>query len=237
MHRQKPPFLSHRTVVKHTGENRMKAKEFTGLFERFSKVMEENRRYLIQLDSVVGDGDLGLTMDDGFKAAYRAVRDSEENDIGKLLYGAGKAMSVAVPSTMGTLMASGWMQAGKAFRGADEIQIDQMADIFAAYLEGVAGRGKAKPGEKTFLDGLAPAVDAMKEALENGKNAVEVAEAASEGAAQGFRNTTTMIAVHGRAATRGAASRELEDPGAAVAMLMMQAYRDWVRDTHDCLPC
>ena len=78
----------------------MKAKEFTGLFERFSKVMEENRRYLIQLDSVVGDGDLGLTMDDGFKAAYRAVRDSEENDIGKLLYGAGKAMSVAVPSTM-----------------------------------------------------------------------------------------------------------------------------------------
>ena len=62
----------------------MKAKEFTGLFERFSKVMEENRRYLIQLDSVVGDGDLGLTMDDGFKAAYHAVRDSEESDIGPI---------------------------------------------------------------------------------------------------------------------------------------------------------
>ena len=72
---------------------------------------------LINLDSIVGDGDLGLTMSDGFVAAYKAVAESEETDAGRILYNAGKAMSTAVPSTMGTLMASGLMQAGKVLKG------------------------------------------------------------------------------------------------------------------------
>ncbi len=205
----------------------MKAEDLKGLFRKLSEVMEENRKYLIKLDSVVGDGDLGLTMGDGFLAAYEAVSPTDESDIGKLLYSAGKAMSVAVPSTMGTLMASGWMQAGKALKGKTEIGEEDMADIFAAYLEGVSNRGKAKVGDKTFLDGLAPAVEAMRRAVQEKKSGKEMASAAYEAAKQGFQNTTTMVAVHGRAATRGEASRELEDPGAAVAMLMMQAYRDW----------
>lgn len=206
----------------------MKAKDLEGLFQKLSEVMEENKKYLIKLDSVVGDGDLGLTMADGFKAANDAVAAGGESDIGKLLYGAGKAMSVAVPSTMGTLMASGWMQAGKVMKGTQEVDSKGLADIFAAYLEGVANRGKAKVGDKTFLDGLSPAVEAMRGALEAGKNDKEMAELAYEAAAQGFQNTTTMVAVHGRAATRGEESRKLEDPGAAVAMLMMQAFRDWI---------
>lgn len=74
-----------------------------------AEVMQENRENLIQLDSIVGDGDLGLTMSDGFKAASESIQNTDETDIGKLLYMAGKAMSVAVPSTMGTLMASGLM--------------------------------------------------------------------------------------------------------------------------------
>ncbi len=205
----------------------MKAEDLKGLFRKLSEVMEENRKYLIKLDSVVGDGDLGLTMGDGFLAAYEAVSSAGESDIGKLLYSAGKAMSVAVPSTMGTLMASGWMQAGKALKGKTEISEEGMADIFSAYLDGVANRGKAKVGDKTFLDGLAPAVEAMKRSVEEKKSGREMAEAAYEAAKQGFQDTTTMVAVHGRAATRGEASRELEDPGAAVAMLMMQAYWDW----------
>ncbi|WP_265331640.1 dihydroxyacetone kinase family protein [Enterococcus avium] len=65
-------------------------------------IMTEKKEYLIELDSKVGDGDLGLTMSEGFKAAYEAIRSSKEKDLGKLLFIAGKAMSSAVPSTMGT---------------------------------------------------------------------------------------------------------------------------------------
>jgi dihydroxyacetone kinase-like protein len=194
------------------------------LLKEIQDIMCSNRDYLIKLDSVVGDGDLGLTMGDGFTAAYQAVADSEEPDAGKLLYNAGKAMSTAVPSTMGTLMASGLMQAGKVLKGKTELEAVDLADLFQAYLEGVENRGKAKVGDKTFLDGLAPAVTALREALDSGSALAEAATKAREAAEKGFENTTTLIAVHGRAATRGEASRSLLDPGAAGAMLMMKAF-------------
>ena len=186
--------------------------------------MAENRDYLIELDSVVGDGDLGLTMSDGFAAAYKAVESSDETDVGKILYNGGKAMSTAVPSTMGTLMASGLMNAGKVCKGLTEIIFEDIVKMFEAYMEGVMLRGKAKVGDKTFLDGLAPAVDSMKESLKNSDVIEIAAQKAEDAAKKGFENTTTMIAVHGRAATRGEASRALQDPGAAVAMLIMKAF-------------
>mgnify|MGYP003480495695 FL=1 len=199
------------------------------LLEKIKNIMALNKDYLIQLDSVVGDGDLGLTMSDGFLAAYNAVKDSDEEDLGKLLYNAGKAMSTAVPSTMGTLMASGLMNAGKALKGITEMTLEDISKLFEAYLDGVASRGKAKVGEKTFLDGLAPAVQSLKTSVRNEDSIEQAASNAEYAAEEGFRNTTTMIAVHGRAATRGEASMSLQDPGAAVAMLIMRAFNESIK--------
>lgn len=200
----------------------------TSYIKRFLKeckdIMEENRSYLIKLDSVVGDGDLGLTMGDGFLAASKAADDCGVSDIGMVLYQAGKAMASAVPSTMGTLMASGLMQAGKLLKGKETLDDGGLVEMFQAYMEGVQKRGKAQIGDKTFLDGLAPAIDALRKALESGCELREASVQAADAAEEGFRNTTKMIAVHGRAATRGEASRTLEDPGAAVAMLIMRAF-------------
>lgn len=203
----------------------MERSYFIHLLDEFQKIMGENRDYLIDLDRVVGDGDLGLTMSDGFLAAYQAVKESTETDIGKLLYMSGKAMSTAVPSTMGTLMASGLMQSGKVLRGKTEAENEDIATFFMAYEEGVMARGKARVGEKTFLDGIDPAVEAIKASLAAGDDLAEVAKKAVAAAEEGFKKTTTMRAVHGRAATRGEASRSLEDPGAAVALLMMKAFQ------------
>lgn len=187
--------------------------------------MAENREHLIEMDSIVGDGDLGLTMGDGFKAAYEKVADGSITDAGKLLYQAGKAMASAVPSTMGTLMASGLMQAGKVLKGTDTLENADIAKIFEAYEEGVANRGKAKVGEKTFIDGIHPAVESLNAAAD-GASLEEMAAGAVKAAEEGFKNTTTMLAVHGRAATRGEASRSLEDPGAYVAVLIMKAFEN-----------
>ncbi len=195
-----------------------------GLLKKISEIMAEHKDYLIDLDSVVGDGDLGLTMSDGFAAAYEAVHGTGETDSGKVLYNAGKAMSIAVPSTMGTLMASGLMQAGKRLRGNTQPGLAEFVELFDGYAEGVMGLGKAKVGDKTFLDGMVPAVEALKAASAAGKSLKEAADDAKAAAEKGFENTTTMIAVHGRAATRGEASRSLKDPGAAVAMLIMDAF-------------
>ena len=168
------------------------------LLKEISNIMAENKDKLIEMDGIVGDGDLGLTMSDGFKAAYDAVSDGAIADAGKLLFAAGKAMANKVPSTMGSLMATGLKQAGKDLKG--------------------------KVGDKTFLDGLHPAVESLQSSLAAGESLADMAGKAADAAEEGFKATTTMLAVHGRAATRGEASRSLEDPGAKVASLIMQAF-------------
>ena len=183
--------------------------------------MAQKRDWLIELDSVVGDSDLGLTMSDGFRAASDAANACVLTDVGKLCYQAGKAMASAVPSTMGTLMASGLMNAGKVLKGTEQLTSAQEAQLFEAYLEGVKNRGKAEVGDKTFLDGLAPAVKVLAEA----------AQAAADAAWKAFENTRGMLARHGRMAIRGEASRELLDPGAAVAALLMKGYAEFKADS------
>lgn len=194
------------------------------LLKNISDIMQEKKDYLIDLDSVVGDGDLGLTMSDGFAAAYKAAEEFDGDDIGKLLYMSGKSMSTAVPSTMGTLMASGLMNAGKVLKGKTELNDSDIATIFGAYMDGVSNRGKAKVGDKTFLDGIFPAVESLNESVNNGESLTEAAKKAAIAAENGFNSTNTLLAIHGRAATRGEASRALLDPGAAVAMLIMKAF-------------
>ena len=193
----------------------MNADKLKRLLSSWAALMAEKKDWLIELDSVVGDSDLGLTMSDGFAAASEAAASSDLTDVGKLAYQAGKAMATAVPSTMGTLMASGLMNAGKVLKGQEEADD---AAFFQAYLEGVQNRGKAQLGEKTFLDGLAPAVEALKE----GKTPEETAGIAWTA----FENTKGMLAKHGRMAIRGEASRDLLDPGAAVAALLMKGYAE-----------
>ena len=162
----------------------MNADDFRALTECWARVMEENRDRLIELDSVVGDSDLGLTMSDGFRAAANAVKGGAETDVGKVAYQAGRAMASAVPSTMGTLMASGLMNAGKVLKGMEQLTPAQEAQLFEAYLEGVKNRGKAEVGDKTFLDGLAPAVQALGQAAQAGPIGAKEAQAAADAAWQ-----------------------------------------------------
>lgn len=124
------------------------------MLAEISTIMNENKDRLIELDSVVGDGDLGLTMTKGFAAASEFAAGSDETDAGKMLYGAGKAMSSAAPSTMGTLMSIGLMQGGKVLKGKTELSNEDIVEFLAAYEKGLMTKGKAKLGEKTFLDGL-----------------------------------------------------------------------------------
>ena len=128
---------------------------------------------------------------------------------------------------MGTLMASGLMQAGKALKGRSALDAQATAGLFREFFNGVQLRGKAQVGDKTFLDGFAGAVDVLEDAAKSGADEVQAAEQAAKRAEQDFLATHGMKAVHGRAAARGEASRDLLDPGAAVAALLMEGYRQF----------
>jgi phosphoenolpyruvate---glycerone phosphotransferase subunit DhaL len=142
---------------------RANASDAIALLARLKAVMEARREELIALDGQVGDSDLGLTMSKGFAAAADAVVGSQD-PVGKLFAKAGMAIAKAAPSTMGTLMATGFMRGGKALEGAAQLGTAEALQFWEAFANGIAERGKAKPGDKTVLDALLPAVEALRAA-------------------------------------------------------------------------
>jgi dihydroxyacetone kinase-like protein len=121
-----------------------------------------------QLDAIIGDGDMGVTVKLGSLAMTDFLAKPAEEDIGKLLMKCGMQINKASPSTFGTLLASAFMEAGKSALGRKEIEFKELALLGQGAIEGVKKRGKAKVGEKTMMDSLVPAVEAFECALTKG---------------------------------------------------------------------
>ena len=137
-----------------------------GMFGAMAEIMAANSELMCEMDAKMGDGDLGLTMKKGFAAAHTAILELPEPDMGKLIVKSGMKMSSAVPSTMGTLMASGLMQGGKNLAGKDQIGPSELVSFLEGYAAGIQNRGKCARGERTVLDAIGAAADAAKEALD-----------------------------------------------------------------------
>ncbi len=105
-------------------------------------LMAEKKEELIRLDGAMGDGDLGLTMEKGFSAAREEAEKTDEPDLGKFLMKIGMAVARAAPSTMGTLVATGFMSGGKSVMGKSALGGGEMADFFEAFTAGIMQRGK-----------------------------------------------------------------------------------------------
>lgn len=190
------------------------------LFDSWNMIFQENIDELTRLDSVGGDGDLGIVMGDGFKTVKEFVYSSEEVDLGKLFYQAGKCFNNAASSSMGTLIASGFMNIGKKLKGKKELEQEDLLVIVQGMAEGVQTIGKAKEGEKTFLDAIYPASRAMEAEMKQTANVC--LKAGVEAAKQGVEDAAQMEARHGRLAFRKEASICITDPGSVAALLYVE---------------
>lgn len=196
------------------------------------KIMaDENRDYLIKLDGVMGDSDLGLTMVTVFSEAERISAEYTEPDIGVLFIKIGMAMAKAAPSTMGTLIATGFMRGGKAVKGADQLDLNHISDFWTAFVNGLMERGKAKLGEKTIIDALYPALNSLEQSVSDGRDMEAAFQLAKTAAHDGMLLTKTMVAQHGRAAYYQEKSREIVDPGAVVGSLLIATFTDYICQT------
>jgi dihydroxyacetone kinase-like protein len=142
--------------------NKLNSSDLEGLFAKVKDIMVENKENLFKLDSAIGDGDLGITMATGFSKVYEMISILEEEDIGRVFMKVGMTLAETVPSTLGTLMATGFMRAGKTIKGKTEVDLSDFVLIMSAFVEGIMERGKAKPAEKTIIDSLYPAFEALK---------------------------------------------------------------------------
>lgn len=202
------------------------ANQTRALYPAWATRFVEEREALIALDGKVGDSDLGITMSKGFAAARDAVEAAPEADIAGQMKLAGAALAKAAPSTMGTLMATGFLRGFKALEGTTQFGTPEAARFWRAFADGVQQRGKAQVGDKTVLDVLDP----IAKALEAHTGALpEALETAVTAAAQSLEATRDMVAQHGKAAAFQEKSRGLADAGGTVALMLIEVMRDVVR--------
>ncbi len=209
--------------------NEIKASDWTALMEAVAQVMTENADHLCQMDAQMGDGDLGLTMKKGYCALPEIYSSLDEADMGKRLAKSGMKMSSVVPSTMGTLMSSGWMEGGKRLAGRETVDAAGFAAFLQGFADGIAKRGKCAPGDRTVLDALLPAAQRAEQAAQEGADLPAAALAALEGAKTGLEATKNMTPKYGKAAVFAAKALGTEDQGATAGMLLVQGLYNGIQ--------
>jgi phosphoenolpyruvate---glycerone phosphotransferase subunit DhaL len=183
---------------------------------------------LRQLDASAGDGDLGVTMTIGWGAVREALPGLGQGDVGTLLAEAGMTFNKAAASTFGVLLATALMRAGRDLRGADEIGLAEAIKGAEAGFAGVRERGKANVGDKTMLDAMAPAIEAMRQAEARGESLADALAAAATAAGIAAASTAGMTPRFGRASWLGERAAAVQDPGATAVAIMLKALADFV---------
>ena len=188
--------------------------------------IQANKDRLCALDAALGDGDHGISMAKAFGAVEAQLASTHEEDIGVILNNAGMTLLSAVGGAMGPIFGTAFIRAGKVAAGHRTVTADLIAAMLAAAEQGVVARGKAKPGDKTVLDALHPAVQAARIAADAGGDVATTVRAAAEAAEAGARATRDLVARAGRASRLGERSLGHQDPGAtSLALILGTAAR------------
>lgn len=185
------------------------------------KTAMENKERFNKLDSRIGDGDLGITMEKAFSSAAAEVEEYDGDDIGELLKKIGMVIANKAAATMGTLTATAFLRAGKSAMGKETLDFDEFLLILEKGIEGIKERGKADVGDKTVLDCLVPFMEALKENRD--QEIKEMLTAAVESAREGVERTKEMVSQFGRGHYYGEESKGKEDPGAAAALIFLES--------------
>jgi dihydroxyacetone kinase-like protein len=194
----------------------------------FAAVVAENKDYLTQLDSAIGDADHGANMHRGMQAAVEKLAGVADKDIGAVLKMVGMTLVSTVGGAGGPLYGTLFMQMGASASGKLELTLADWTAALEAGVNGVVMRGKANLGDKTMVDALTPAVQALKAA--GGGSLAQALRQSEQAAAQGKLGTIPLVAKKGRASYLGERSAGHQDPGATSSHLLLKAAVDtWAR--------
>lgn len=196
--------------------------------KNYAQVIDENNEMLTDLDREIGDADHGANMNRGFKAVMTKLPASEDKDIGTVLKSVAMTLLSTVGGAGGPLYSTIFMEAGKVIGPKMEIGLADWYTALQAAATGVANRGKALPNDKTMLDALYPAVDALKRAVDENLPIPEALQVSAEAAHAGMLATIPLVAHKGRASYLGERSAGHQDPGATSTFLLLDtASKAW----------
>jgi len=194
--------------------------------ERTADVLQENRTYLTDLDSAIGDADHGINMDRGFSAVRKKFPEMATMDAATQLRTVGSTLVSTVGGAAGPLYGTAYLRAAGAVAGKQELTSADVTAMLEAFLGGIVARGKAHTGEKTMVDALTPALNAAKQALNEGATLEQVTSRAAAAAEEGMKATIPMLATKGRASYLGERSIGHQDPGATSSWLILRCLAE-----------
>ncbi len=201
--------------------------EVSAWVRAFAVEMAAQKEALTALDSAIGDGDHGINMDRGMRAVVEKLDTGEPPDVAAFMKAVGMTLISKVGGAAGPLYGTFFLQFGST-APADDLTPDDWAVCFAAGVAGVRSRGKAELQDKTMVDALQPAADAVSAALGEGASFADALARGAEQAEEGARATIPLVARKGRASYLGERSTGHQDPGATSSALLARcAARTW----------
>jgi dihydroxyacetone kinase-like protein len=209
----------------------------TSTLDRLDLVMKtmadtivENTVYFSDLDTVVGDGDFGYSLRSGFEVVQSDYDTFDHTSVGSVLKKIGFVLSSKVGGSSGPIWGTAFLRAAVAAGDKTELTPAEVIEILRAAIGGIMHRGGASLGEKTLLDSLVPAVDALEAGLSQpgpDRDAKALHEAADV-ATKAAEDTKPMLAMRGRAAYTGERSRGSVDAGAtAIGVILQSVSAAW----------
>ncbi len=189
-------------------------------------VLNQNRDYLIQLDAAIGDADHGANMDRGFKKVMEKMPEFADKDIGTIFKSVGMNLLSTVGGAGGPLYGTFFLQMGMKSAGKMELSLEDWTVALEAGIAGVIMRGKAEPGDKTMVDALNPALNALMESVQENVAMGLALQRSADAAKDGMLATIPWVARKGRASYLGERSAGHQDPGATSTYLILQAAAD-----------
>jgi len=194
----------------------------------YAQIIEDNTDLLTELDRQIGDADHGANMKRGFKAVLEKLPAVEDKDIGTILKTVAMTLLSKVGGAGGPLYSTLFMKAGMSIGPKMEIELADWVQALEAGINGIAALGKALPNDKTMLDALYPALEALKASLDQGLSTGEALSKSAEAAHQGMLATIPLVARKGRASYLGERSAGHQDPGATSTFFLLDsAAKTW----------
>jgi phosphoenolpyruvate---glycerone phosphotransferase subunit DhaL len=189
----------------------------------FADEVTDHADELTRLDSEIGDADHGSNMRRGMTAVVGKLDAAPDAAPAALLKSAGMTLVSTVGGASGPLYGTFFLRMGTSAGDRAEFDGAAFAAALRAGLEGVVTRGKAQLGDKTMVDALTPAVDALDAALADGASLKDALRAAATAAREGADATVPLVAQRGRASYLGERSAGHRDPGATSTTLLLEA--------------
>jgi dihydroxyacetone kinase-like protein len=205
-------------------QNSVRAETLLHWLDDCGTVFVQHKEELTELDAAIGDADHGANMARGFTAVQGKLADLKDKDIGTIFKTVAMTLISTVGGASGPLYGTFFLQAATSANGKMALTPDEFVTAFDAGLRGLMSRGKAVVGEKTMVDALVPAI----EALEPGGDHSSISAALDRAvlaAKKGADSTVPLVAKKGRASYLGERSAGHLDPGAASSVLLLESLQ------------